>query len=444
MTNPTTPARPLILVIEDDPGVAALEAEVMEELDCDVASAKSGKAALDWLATAPTPPTLMLMDFSLPDMNGSALLDGIAQRGLAQPPFIVATGAGDEYVAVALMRRGALNYLIKDHVFLEVLPTAIQRALGELDMVRRLAAAERRLKLAARVLDGTMEGMYVTDDHHRIIETNPAFERITGFDRSEVLGQSPLLFVAPVPETAHIVELVVPILNEQGHWQGEIPVQRKNGDQIIAWFNISRLDGGVGESVSFVTLFNDITQRKQAQDEIKRLAMHDPLTRLPNRRLFSDRLTQFLARARRAQTALAVLFIDLDKFKPINDVHGHETGDWVLQTVARRIESCLRASDTAARMGGDEFLVLLPDLQNSEDALTVAEKIRQALAQPFVTAGELKLQVSASIGVALYPDHAQTEQDLLRLCDRVMYQAKSVGGNSVQMCQGQGDVVQPT
>jgi diguanylate cyclase (GGDEF)-like protein len=131
---------------------------------------------------------------------------------------------------------------------------------------------------------------------------------------------------------------------------------------------------------------------------------------------------------------LALLFIDLDKFKPINDTHGHEAGDWVLQAVAKRIESCLRASDTAARVGGDEFLVLLPDLQTSTDALAVAEKIRLALEQPFVTPSGVTLLASASIGIAIFPLHAQTEQHLMRLGDRAMYEAKNAGGNSVQMC----------
>ncbi len=133
------------------------------------------------------------------------------------------------------------------------------------------------------------------------------------------------------------------------------------------------------------------------------------------------------------------MFIDLDKFKPINDTHGHDVGDWVLQTVAKRIESCLRASDTAARVGGDEFLVLLPEMQTSNDAIAVAEKIRQALEQPVVTPNALTLHASASIGIAIYPDHAQTAQELLRLGDRAMYQAKNSGGNFVQMCTLQSE-----
>lgn len=184
-----------------------------------------------------------------------------------------------------------------------------------------------------------------------------------------------------------------------------------------------------------VVSLEDITERVLMQRQVRELAFYDPLTHLPNRRLALERLAQQLARARRAKTRLALLFIDLDKFKPINDELGHEVGDWLLQSVALRIQSCVRASDTAARIGGDEFVVLLPDLQASDDALAVAEKIRSALAQEFVTDQGVALGISSSIGVAMYPDHGHTEADLLRRGDEAMYQAKRGGRNAVTLCQ---------
>lgn len=183
-----------------------------------------------------------------------------------------------------------------------------------------------------------------------------------------------------------------------------------------------------------VVSLEDITERTQMAQQVRELAFHDPLTALPNRRLALERLSQQVMRARRTNTRLALLFIDLDKFKPINDELGHEVGDWLLQAVAQRIQGCLRVSDTAARMGGDEFVVLLPDQQNSEVAVLVAEKIRHALAQEFVTDKGMVLSISSSIGVALYPDHGGTEKDLLRLGDEAMYQAKKSGRNAVYLC----------
>ena len=154
---------------------------------------------------------------------------------------------------------------------------------------------------------------------------------------------------------------------------------------------------------------------------------------LPNRRLFNDRLGQAVKRAQRTSSSLALMFVDLDKFKPINDTYGHESDDFMLQTVAKRLSGCLRASDTAARVGGDEFLVLLPDIPSGADALAVAEKIRSALAEPCISPDGIELCISASIGIAIYPEHAGSEHELLRLGDRAMYEAKSAGGNRVKL-----------
>jgi diguanylate cyclase (GGDEF)-like protein/PAS domain S-box-containing protein len=568
MSSKLTASLPLILVIEDDPGVAALEIELIEDLGCEVVSANSGNAALDWLASSTVTPTLMLMDFSLPDMNGTALLDRIAERGLTRPPFIVATGAGDEHVAVELMRRGALNYLIKDHAFLGVLPTALQRALSDLAMAQRLAAAESRLRLAARVLNGTAEGVYVTDAQHRIIETNPAFETITGFTRDDALGQSPTQLVAVSAEAAQIGQTIISVLNERGHWEGEVPLQHKDGRVFTAWFTISRIEGDASEPPSFVTLFSDITQRKQveselrvaatafeaqegmfitdaqrvivrvnraftritgyssdeavghtpkllnsgrhppeffaamtesliqsggwqgeiwnrrkngeiypewmtitavfdeqqravnyvatltditfrkqAEDEIKHLAFYDPLTRLPNRRLMTDRLRHALAVVNRQHRRGALMLLDLDNFKNLNDTLGHDAGDQLLVEVALRLEACVREGDTVARLGGDEFVVILEGLDSSEVAAVQAEriavKILASLSRPYqvevteiVTGNSIRSlrqhQCSASIGIALFENQDVAAEELLKRADTAMYEAKSAGRDALR------------
>ena len=202
-----------------------------------------------------------------------------------------------------------------------------------------------------------------------------------------------------------------------------------------SWCSMSVTPMAQGEHRGAVVSLEDISERVEAQNQVLALAFYDPLTGLPNRRLVSERLALELTRARRTQTRLAALFIDLDQFKPVNDTLGHEVGDWLLQAVARRIQVCLRASDTAGRLGGDEFVALLPDLPHADAALGVAEKIRLALADEFITEQGVVLHISASIGVALYPDHAQTEKDLLRLGDEAMYHAKKSGRNAVVLCQ---------
>jgi diguanylate cyclase (GGDEF)-like protein len=178
----------------------------------------------------------------------------------------------------------------------------------------------------------------------------------------------------------------------------------------------------------------DVTLRKNAEDTIRRMAHYDTLTELPNRILFSDRLKQALAVARRDKTGLAVMFLDLDKFKPINDTLGHAMGDWLLKQAARRMMDCMRESDIVCRIGGDEFVVLLPTIKTEQDALAVAEKIRHTLNQPFIR-GEHRLEISSSTGVAIYPEHGMDEDQLLRCADIAMYHSKDNGRDQVTVYQ---------
>jgi diguanylate cyclase (GGDEF)-like protein/PAS domain S-box-containing protein len=290
---------------------------------------------------------------------------------------------------------------------------------------------ELDLQIAAIAFE-SQDGMIVTDAHSTILQVNSAFTEITGYAAEEVIGKTPRILQSGRHDAAFYSAMWATI-QTAGVWHGEIWNKRKNGDVYPEQITITAVKGHTGPVTHYVAVLRDITERKQLEKEIAHLAFFDTLTQLPNRRLFNDRLSQSLTRATRAQASLALMFIDLDKFKPINDTHGHEAGDWVLQTVARRIEGALRASDTAARVGGDEFLALLPDLKTSDDALAVAEKIRLALEQPFVTPSGVTLLASASIGIAIFPDHAQSEEDMLRLGDRAMYEAKNAGGNAVRM-----------
>lgn len=323
-------------------------------------------------------------------------------------------------------------------VWTEVTVTPIQNSQGEfvslLGVTRDISERKRAevdLRIAATAFE-SQDGMIVTDADTVILRVNGAFSRITGYPAEEAIGQTPRILGSDRHDSAFFTAMWEAILNN-GAWHGEIWNQRKNGEVYPAQLTISSVTGSGGQITHFVATMHDITKRKQLEEEVQQLAFYDPLTHLPNRRLFQDRLNQALIRAKRAQTRMALLFIDLDKFKPINDQHGHEVGDWVLRTVARRIESCIRASDMVARIGGDEFLVLLPDLQSCDDSLAVAEKIRAELDKPFITPSQLSLHASSSIGIAIYPDHAATEQDLLRFGDHAMYQVKNEGGNAVTL-----------
>lgn len=323
-------------------------------------------------------------------------------------------------------------------VWTEVSFSGIQNEAGEfvnfLGVTRDISErkrAELDLHIAAIAFE-SQDGMIVTDAQRTMLRVNHAFTQISGYAADEVIGKTPRMLQSGRHDADFYAAMWATIQLE-GVWHGEIWNQRKNGEIYPEQITITAVKGSTGPVTHYVAVLRDITERKQLEKEIAQLAFFDTLTQLPNRRLFNDRLNQSLARAQREQSSLALMFIDLDKFKPINDTYGHEAGDSVLQAVARRIESSLRASDTAARVGGDEFLVLLPDLQSKDDALAVAEKIRLALEQPFVTSNGVTLLASASIGIAIYPDQARIQEDLLRLGDRAMYEAKNAGGNAVRL-----------
>ena len=304
--------------------------------------------------------------------------------------------------------------------FLGVTRDISERKRGELD-----------LHIAAIVFE-SQDGMIVTDAEKTILRVNHAFTQISGYAADEVIGKTPRILRSD-RQDADFYAAMWASIETAGMWHGELWSRRKDGEVYPEQITITAVKNSMGQVTHYVAVLRDITERKRLEKEVTQLAFFDTLTQLPNRRLFNDRLSQSLKRAKRDQSSLALMFIDLDKFKSINDTHGHEAGDMVLQTVAKRIESCLRASDTAARVGGDEFLVLLPDLQGSDDAVAVAEKIRMALEQPCIAPDGVMLLVSASIGIAIYPEHAQSEQELLRLGDIAMYAAKNAGGNAVKL-----------
>jgi diguanylate cyclase (GGDEF)-like protein len=202
---------------------------------------------------------------------------------------------------------------------------------------------------------------------------------------------------------------------------------RKDGVEFPCWLCITAVCDDKGVVTHYVATHTDITLRKVAEDEVKRLAFFDPLTSLPNRRLLSDRLHQAVINAKRSQGHAALIFVDLDKFKPVNDRHGHAAGDQLLQAVAHRLRTCVRESDTVARVGGDEFVVLLPSITLAQDAMQVAEKMHARLRAPFHLPTGQSVQISSSAGVALYPDHGQDEATLSHHADVAMYAAKAAG-----------------
>ena len=292
-------------------------------------------------------------------------------------------------------------------------------------------ATEKKLRTLFTAIEQSAISVVVVDLAANIEYVNPRFSAITGYSREEVLGKNPRILQSGLTPKQTYDELWKKVTSGQA-WQGELINKRKNGE--IYWEDayIAPVKQPSGEVTHFVAAKIDITDRKAMEEQVQRLAQYDPLTDLPNRRLFSDRLQQALALAERDRTRLAVMFLDLDRFKPINDKYGHAMGDVVLKEVATRIQSSLRASDTLARIGGDEFVVLLPNVSSVRDVVGVAEKVREVLNQPFIVDGQV-MSLSSSAGIALYPEHGDTEQSLVRNADTAMYYAKEDGRNNVQV-----------
>jgi len=291
------------------------------------------------------------------------------------------------------------------------------------------------MQLASTVFDASSNAIMICDAGNRILAVNAAFCRITGYAESEAMGKTPSLLSSGKHDTG-FYQAMWQSLRETDHWEGEIWNRRKSGEPYAEWLTINTVRDPLGDISRFVAIFSDITQRKAAEEEIKHLAFYDPLTRLPNRRLLLDRLGQALALADRSGIGGALLFIDLDNFKTLNDTLGHETGDQLLVEVANRLQDCLREGDTAARLGGDEFIIMLEGLSGTPNeaaiqARIVGEKILAALNRPYDLSGH-PYHSTPSIGIALFGETRTSTSDLLRNADLAMYQSKSAGRNTLR------------
>ncbi len=305
-----------------------------------------------------------------------------------------------------------------------------ESALREREM--QLSSLVEDLRQAATVFDNTNEGIVVCDADRKIIAVNAAFTRITGYSREEVLGQSPQLNHSGRHDEA-FYQAIWHALETQGEWRGEVWSRRKNGEIYPTWENITVIKDKHGHAVKYVALFSDITTIKQAEERMTHIAHHDPLTGLPNRLRFTANLEQALAAAKRHKQRVALMYLDLDGFKPINDTMGHIWGDKLLQVLAGRIKNGIRGEETAARIGGDEFTIILSEISRAEDAIHIAQEVIDKIREPVRLDGK-DVSMSVSIGISVYPDDADAVDDLIGLADEAMYTAKRQGPGRFQLC----------
>ena len=283
-------------------------------------------------------------------------------------------------------------------------------------------------EVSSTIFLNSNEGILITDATARIIDVNPAFCTITGYSRDEILGQNPGIMKSGRHDRAFYDDMWGE-LREHGHWQGEIWDRKKDGEIYAKWLSITAVKDADGRTEKYIGAFSDITAMKQTDDYHEFLAHYDSLTHLPNRLLFNDRLDQALNHAARGNHKAAVMFLDLDRFKIVNDTMGHSAGDELLRAVSGRLTQCIRKEDTVARFGGDEFAIVLSNINSEKNAASVAEKIIASLKEP-IRISHRDVRITTSIGITIFPYDGASREELLRNADIAMYQAKNHGRNS--------------
>src|SRR5699024_7014935 len=303
----------------------------------------------------------------------------------------------------------------------------IESAAKLLGMTIERTRAQEELSLAASIYNNISEAVLVSDAEHNIIACNPAFSQLTGYSLEAIRGKNPALLHSD-RHPDEFFNSIWKTVYQKGFWRGEIWAQRKNGDVFLAWLTINAIHNESNDIQRYVIIGADITSKVRSDELIGRQANYDFLTDLPNRYMFQDRLEQEIRKSIRQSSLLGLLFIDLDHFKDVNDTLGHAVGDQLLIQAAERINSCVRDSDTVARMGGDEFTVILPKLSSPLDGEKMAEKIISKLAEPYFIADET-LHIQASIGISFCPSDTTDVDQLISNADQAMYAAHTTGRN---------------
>ena len=336
------------------------------------------------------------------------------------------TSLNPTFLAMAIL---AVTSLLITTVLIATIAGKNYRIAQELKRsIRELKLAENQLRLAAAVFESTVEGVFITDAQANIVSVNRAFTDISGYTIDEVRGKNPRFLNSGRQDKTFYQEMWAK-LSSEGHWQGEMWNRHKNGEVYPEWQTISTVRDELSQVTNYIAVFSDISSIKHTQQQLEKLAHHDPLTTLPNRILLLDRLAHAVSRATRSGNKIAVLLIDLDSFKNVNDSLGHHVGDSLLQIISQRLLACVREEDTVSRLGGDEFAVVLESVTANEAVANVAQSLIREISAPVDLAGHSVL-VTASIGIAIHPDDGSEAMALLKAADTAMYRAKEGGRNA--------------
>lgn len=367
---------------------------------------------------------IVCTDQAMPNFSAWGAL-AVLQENHPEVPLLLVSGHITAEQAVQLLQAGVRDYINKSD--LGRLVPAVERELNQVENTRQRLLAEGQLRLLGTAVATAANAIFITDRNGEILWTNAAFCRLSGFSEAELSRQNPRILHSGVQPLSFYQELWRTILAGQT-WTGEVVERNKDGSFYTVQQTITPMVGPDGKVSHFVGIHEDITRRKQAEARVEQMAYHDPLTGLPNRTLFHDRLAQAVAQAKRNGGLVGLHFVDLDRFKLINDTLGHAAGDLLLQEVARRLENCVRATDSVARLGGDEFAVVQTELASADGAARLATRMLEALSRPFQVNGQ-KIHSSGSVGITVYPLDDPLGNRLLENADMAMYRAKADGRN---------------
>ncbi|NOQ17101.1 MAG: diguanylate cyclase [Methyloprofundus sp.] len=442
-----------VLIVDDNLQNLALMQAALKQERINIYTAQSGALALDILYDSDNEFALIIMDVSMPILTGIETVKIIQESSISNntPIIFISSQCKAEADIEEGFKTGAHDYILrpidiplfrnKVKTFLRLYRTEKELKYANLLLAEKAAELDRQLaeqlkinsdlKFSEQVFENSVNGIIVVDEEMRFVRVNKAFTEITGYSLAELIGKTPKILSSGVQDKEFYDDMWGTLINK-GAWQGELWNRRKSNELYAEMLSINAVKDSRGIVSNYIGIVSDITEKKRDHEKNEHLANYDYLTGLPNRLLLMTTLQKHIAN--KELDTMAILFLDLDKFKPVNDDYGHQVGDDLLVAVAKRLRACVRDRDLVARLGGDEFIIVLKRPKVSVQAAEkVAKKIITAISAPFNISGQ-QISINTSIGIALYPEHANDADSLITLADNAMYRSKDDGAGYFHFC----------